>query len=296
MNKFITAIIIFGVPIPLIIVSLLVGPSDVASPWAILSWMGHQLPFLPHSQEPHDALIRTILFDVRLPRILLTFLVGGCLTISGGSLQAVFRNPLVDPYILGISSGAAFGAAAAMAIGIVPVQLAAFVCGISASALSVVLARKNRVVSVVALILAGIVVNGIFTALLTVVQFISDPFRLQTIVHWTMGNLHNATWDKLRSGVIPMVCGATGLIILSWRHNLLALGDDETRSAGLHPFRQKLLMVLFATLAASGAVSVAGIIGFVGLVLPHMVRIMTGPDNRVMLPSSFFSAVRFSCL
>jgi iron complex transport system permease protein len=111
-----------------------------------------------------------------------------------------------------------------------------------------------------------------------------------------MGNLHNATWDKLRDGAVPMVLGVTGLMVLSWRHNLLALGDDETRSAGLNPFHLKLVMVFFATLAASGAVSVAGIIGFVGLVLPHMVRIMTGPDNKIMLPSSFFFGGSFLLL
>ena len=235
-------------------------------------------------QIPNRELIRSVIFDVRLPRILLTFLVGGALSVSGCGLQAVFRNPLTDPYILGLSSGAAFGAAIALAFTFIPVQVSAFIFGAIAVAMSYFMARKNKSVSIVSLILAGIIVSGIFTALLTIVQFLNDPFKLQTIVHWTMGNLHNANWTKLKSAAIPIILGISVLLLFRWRINVIAMGDDEAQSAGLNPDREKIIILIAATLASSSAVAVAGIIGLYGLIVPHMVRMMAGPDNRRSMP------------
>jgi len=216
--------------------------------------------------------------------VILTFLVGSSLAVSGNALQALFRNPLVSPDILGLSSGAAFGAALALSLGTIPLQGTAFFFGLLAVGLSYFLALTRRGVAIVALILAGIIVSGIFTALLTVVQFLTDPFKLQTIVHWTMGNLHNANWAKVRSAMGPILVGSLWLFVLRWRMNVLALGDEETRAVGLHPEREKLLILLPATLIASAAVAVAGVIGMVGLAFPHMVRMMVGPDNRITTP------------
>ena len=238
-----------------------------------------------------QAMIQTIIVDVRLPRIFLTFIVGAALATSGNSLQAVFRNPLVCPYILGISSGAAFGAALAVAISFsfLSIQLSAFIFGLIAVILSYYFAGKKNNVSVVTLILSGMIVSGVFTALLTIVQFISDPFKLQTIVHWTMGNLHNANWSKLQTAIIPIMIGVVGLFIFRWRMNVLAMGDDEARAVGVNPAREKLLILGFATLATSASVAVAGIIGMYGLFIPHMVRMMIGPDNKKnMLPNILF--------
>jgi iron complex transport system permease protein len=193
----------------------------------------------------------------------------------------------VSPYILGLSSGAAFGAALAMATAWMPIQVSAFVFGMTAVGLSYFLARTGKAVSVVTMVLAGIVVSGIFTALLTIVQFLSDPFKLQTIVHWTMGNLHNASWAKLKSAGIPILAGVTVMFLLRWRMNVLALGDDETRSVGLNPDREKIMLLVPATLAATASVAVAGVISLVGLVIPHMVRMMIGPDNTNNTPICF---------
>ncbi len=228
-----------------------------------------------------------MIFDVRLPRILLTFLVGGSLAISGCSIQAIFRNPLTDSYILGLSSGAAFGAALALAYSFLPVQVSAFIFGLIAVGLSYFMARKNKNVSIVSLILSGIIVSGIFTALLTLVQFYSDPFKLQSILHWTMGNLHNANWEKLQSSVIPIIIGVIVLFVYRWRLNVLALGDDEARTVGINPEKDKLIILIASTLAASSAVAVAGIIGLYGLIVPHMVRMIIGPDNRQSIPLNF---------
>jgi iron complex transport system permease protein len=174
-----------------------------------------------------------------------------------------------------------------LAYSFLPVQVSAFIFGLIAVGLSYFMARKNKNVSIVSLILSGIIVSGIFTALLTLVQFYSDPFKLQSIVHWTMGNLHNANWQKLQSSVIPITVGVLVLFVYRWRLNVLALGDDEARTVGINPEKDKLIILIASTLAASSAVAVAGIIGLYGLIVPHMVRMIIGPDNRQSIPLNF---------
>ncbi len=279
--------LLLALPLPVFVLSLFVGPSEAASPGEVLSWIANGLFGFGLDDGANYDLVGTILIDVRLPRVLLTFLVGGCLGSAGNSLQALFRNPLVSPYILGLSSGAAFGAALAMTTAWMPLQPAAFAFGILAVGISYFLARTGKSVSVVSLILSGVIVSGIFTALLTVVQFLTDPFKLQTIVHWTMGNLHNASWGKLRSAAPLCIAGVVWLYLFRWRMNVLAMGDEETRAVGLNPEREKLLILIPATLAATASIAVAGVIGLVGLVVPHMVRMMIGPDNTRTLPASF---------
>jgi iron complex transport system permease protein len=279
MKKRIITLLIYILPLPIVLASLFIGPSQTANPDAIIN--------LIFNNTGNSSLVQSVIFDVRLPRILLTFLVGGSLAISGCSIQAIFRNPLTDSYILGLSSGAAFGAALALAYSFLPVQVSAFIFGLIAVGLSYFMARKNKNVSIVSLILSGIIVSGIFTALLTLVQFYSDPFKLQSIVHWTMGNLHNANWQKLQSSVIPITVGVLVLFIYRWRLNVLALGDDEARTVGINPEKDTLIILIASTLAASSAVAVAGIIGLYGLIVPHMVRMIIGPDNRQSIPLNF---------
>jgi len=279
MKKRIITWLMYLLPLPIALASLFIGPSETANPDAIFN--------LIFNNTGNSSLVQSVIFDVRLPRILLTFLVGGSLAISGCSIQAIFRNPLTDSYILGLSSGAAFGAALALAYSFLPVQVSAFIFGLIAVGLSYFMARKNKNVSIVSLILSGIIVSGIFTALLTLVQFYSDPFKLQSIVHWTMGNLHNANWEKLQSSVIPITVGVLVLFVYRWRLNVLALGDDEARTVGINPEKDKLIILIASTLAASSAVAVAGIIGLYGLIVPHMVRMIIGPDNRQSIPLNF---------
>jgi iron complex transport system permease protein len=239
------------------------------------------------AQNYDQELIGAVILHARLPRVILALLIGASLTASGTTLQALFRNPLVSPDILGLSSGAAFGAALAYVIPKLPVQPMAFFFGLIAAGLSYFLAVKNREVSTVSLILSGVIVSAVFTAFLTILQFFADPFKLQTIIHWTMGNLHNASWSKVRSSAILILMGCTWLFIIRWRMNVLALGEEETRVVGLDPRREKLMLLVPATLIASASVAVSGIIGMVGLAVPHMVRMMVGPDNTRTIPVSF---------
>jgi iron complex transport system permease protein len=275
------------IPVPLILLSLFIGPSDIISSGDIVRWAGQKAGFISDPKADADLMVEAIVLNVRLPRILLTFLVGSALTMSGSALQALFRNPLVSPDILGLSAGAAFGAALALAANSLPLQPTAFIFGLIAVGTSYFIARSKRSVSTVSLILSGIIVSGIFTAGLTIIQFLTDPFRLQTIVHWTMGNLHNAGWPKITSSFIPIIAGCGWLLVMRWRMNVIALGDDEAKAVGLNPEKEKVLILLPATLIATASVAVAGIIGMVGLAVPHMIRIVAGPDNRKIQPASF---------
>lgn len=278
--------IFYLIPVPLIILSLFIGPSDIVTPSDILRWVEQKAGLIADQQADADLMVDAIVLNVRLPRILLTFLVGSALTMSGSALQALFRNPLVSPDILGLSAGAAFGAALALALTGLPLQPTAFVFGLIAVGTSYFIARSKRGVSTVSLILSGIIVSGIFTAGLTVIQFLTDPFRLQTIVHWTMGNLHNAGWPKISSSVVPIGAGCVWLLVMRWRMNVIALGDEEAKAVGLNPEREKVLILIPATLVATASIAVAGIIGMVGLAVPHMIRIVAGPDNRKIQPAS----------
>lgn len=277
-------------PLPVLAISLLIGPSSAVSNQAIiktgLAWL---LGFFPDAPPafPDASLVATIILEVRLPRILMAFLVGGALSISGVTLQTLFRNPLVCPYILGLSAGAAFGAALAVAMGWGAIQLSAFSGGALAVTVSYAMARSRGQISMISLILSGVMVTGIFTALLTLVQFMADPFKLQTIVHWTMGNLHTASWAKLSSATPPIAVSTLYLLLYRWRLNVLAMGEEETRAVGLNPELEPLRFLVPATLAASAAVAVAGIIGLIGLMVPHMVRILVGPDNTRSVPVCF---------
>jgi iron complex transport system permease protein len=274
-------------PIPLLLVSLLIGPAGSIDPADALKALAGGLSLYHLPADGSLDMAGEVLFNIRLPRICLDFLVGGALAASGAALQAMVRNPLVSPDILGLTSGAAFGAALALSIGWLPLQPTAFVFGLLAASLSYLLAVNRRGLSIVSLVLAGIIIGGIFTALLTIIQIVNDPFKLQTIVHWTMGNLHNASWLKVRSSLPPITFSVALLFFMRWRMNVLAMGDEETRAVGLNPEREKLLLLIPATLAASAAVAVAGIIGMVGLTVPHMVRMLVGPDNTRTLPVSF---------
>ena len=278
---------LYALPLPVLLLSLFIGPAQSFGPKEILRWLLALMPGQTWTPPTQPELMQAIVFQVRVPRILLTFLVGGTLASSGAALQALFRNPLVSPYILGLQSGAAFGAATALATAWLPLQPAALGGGLLAVGLSYFLARRGRQVSIVTLILSGIIVTGIFTSLLTIVQFLTDPFRLQSIVHWTMGNLHTASWAKLHSAWYLMLGGSAGLFLLRWRMNVLALGDEETRAVGLNPEREKAWVLLCASLGASASVAAAGVIGLLGLAVPHMVRMLIGADNRSLVPASF---------
>ena len=273
-------------------VSILIGPRESISIWdsAQLLWYSLIQP------SGMDFMLKDILFNVRLPRTITGFLVGSALSASGVALQAIARNPLVAPDIAGISSGAAFGAALALSTTWLPVQGSAFACGVLAAVATYYLGCIRRRLSTVGLVLSGVVVGGIFTALLALLQAFSDPLSLQSIVLWTMGNLHHASWHGVRSLVVPITVSFTLLWHLRWRLNVLALGDEEALVVGLDPVRNKLCVLVASVLAASAAVAVAGIIALVGLIVPHTVRLWLGADHQRLMPGSMLAGGSFLVL
>ncbi|PVH26611.1 FecCD family ABC transporter permease [Sphingobacterium corticibacter] len=226
-----------------------------------------------------DHNLETILWQVRLPRILLTFMVGAALAVAGGVLQAVFRNPIVDPFSLGISSGAAFGAALSMLISLIPLNLSAFVFGVIAVVITYLVSYTGAKGSLVTMVLAGMIISGVFTAFLTVLQYLSDPYKLQSIVQWTMGNLHTASWAKVRTAVIPITLGIAIILALRWKLDLLALGEQEAIAVGVDPKIIKLVMIGAATMITASSVAAVGMISLFGLIVPHISRMLVGPSN-----------------
>jgi iron complex transport system permease protein len=240
----------------------------------------------PAAGPVYDA-HRDILFRIRLPRILLALLVGAALSVSGASLQAVFRNPLVNEYILGLSFGAAFGASLSLVFlgRSMPPQPAAFLFAVVAVVLVLAIAGRSAS-EVVSLLLTGVIVSAFFQALLSLVEFFANPYALQALIFWLMGSLARAGWKELAVAAPVMLAGAIVLVLLRWRLNVLSLGDEEARALGVNVRREKLMVIIAATATTAAATSVAGVIGWIGLIVPHLVRMAVGPDNRKVVPLS----------
>ncbi len=241
-----------------------------------------------------DSPEAAIVLDIRLPRIVLAGLVGMSLATSGATLQAVLRNPLVDPFILGISAGAAFGCA--LAVGFLPgvsLQLMSFVFGGLAVIMACAMARSGGEISRLSLVLSGVIVSALFTALLSIIKFLVDPMKLQSIVYWLMGSFSLAEWSQVKSSGIGILLGCLPVLLLRWRLNVISMGDEEARSLGINVSRKRIIFIAASTLAVTSAVAVSGIIGWIGLMIPHLIRMMVGPDHRRLIPLSMAGGAAF---
>jgi iron complex transport system permease protein len=277
-------ILIVLFPIVVFFISLVVGafpitPGQVGR--ALLS------PVFPKLGAGLPDAVREIIFGIRLPRLLLALVAGAGLAVSGASLQALFKNPLVNEYTLGISSGAAFGASLSLVVlgGGVPPQLSAFVFAVAAVLIVLSVARSSDS-PIVTLLLTGVIVSAFFSALLSLVEFFASPYALQSLFYWLMGNLSLVGWDQLALSLPLMAAGILGLVLMRWRMNVLSMSEEEAGALGVNVRREKFLVVGLATLITAAAVSAAGIIGWIGLIVPHLVRMMVGPDNRRVVPLS----------
>ncbi len=232
----------------------------------------------------------TVVLDVRLPRVLLAFLVGGALSLGGACLQALFRNPLVSPDIIGVTAGASFGGVLVLTLGLSGGWMVGGAFGFGLAALSGVLllgrmgGRSNAMLMIV---LGGIVVAAFFNALVSFMTYIADPYsELPSIVHWLLGSIAAASYDKVLTALVPVALGAAVVLALRWRLNVLSLGDDDAAALGVNPHRSRVLLLCAVALMTAGTVAVAGAVGWVGLVVPHLARLWVGQDHRVLLPAS----------
>ena len=235
-------------------------------------------------------------WNVRFPRILLAVLVGGGLSLAGATFQGVFRNPIASPDILGASAGAGFGAALAIFMGFSRgfVTMSAFVASFVSVGLVFAIGRHVKGDRTLALVLAGIIISSLFQAGTSYIKIMADPAdRLPAITYWLMGSLAGADGNCLRFVVWPLLVGTIPLFLIRWRMNLLTMGEEEARSMGVDTGRTRMIAIVCASLITAATVSVSGIISWVGLVVPHMARKISGSDYRVLLPSSMILGSTF---
>lgn len=278
-------ILLVALPAIVFLLSFMVGRYPVP-PLTVVKVIASQ--FLP-IQADWPPVVESVVLDVRLPRILAAMIVGGGLAIAGACYQGVFRNPLVSPFTLGVSAGAGFGAALAILLFTqrYAIQISAFIFGIAAVALCLAMTRIHRINSTIALVLGGIVVGSLFTALLSLLKYAADPHsKLPVIEFWLLGSLSSVSSADLFPVLVVSAPSAIVLLALRWRLNVLAMGDEQARIMGVEAARLRLVFILLATMIAASAVSISGIIGWVGLVIPHFARIVVGPDFRRLLPAT----------
>ena len=219
--------------------------------------------------------------------------------MAGAAFQSIFKNPLVSSDLLGVSNGAGFGAALAILISgaNIVTQIFAFIFGLISVSITYLISKTYRAGGILVLVLSGVAISAFFNSLISAIKFIADPDdKLPEIVYWLMGSLASVTMDKLLMISIPVIVGAVILLLLRWHMNLLAMGDEEAQSLGINPSRIRLLIIAGCTLLTSAAVSISGIIGWIGLIIPHMARMIVGPDNKILIPASLSLGASFLLL
>ena len=239
------------------------------------------------SGKPADQAMANILFLIRLPRVLAALLIGAALTISGAVYQSIFRNPLVSPDLLGVSSGASVGAAAAIFLGLSFgfIQVLAFSGGMLAVLLATSLPKLLRNTSNMMLVLSGIIVSGFMNSIIGIFRFVSrEQDQLASIVFWQMGSLARINIPQVLSVAPSILVCLFIMIMISWRLNILSFGEQEAHSVGINVKRLRFMAIICASLLTASSVSVSGTIGWIGLIIPHFGRIICGSDNTKLMP------------
>ena len=275
---------VYGCLFLLILVSLFLGqyPVSVSSVFDIL--------FSLARGESSGNVDQSVIVYVRLPRIILACIVGGTLATCGAAFQGLFRNPLVSSGMLGVSSGAGFGAALALILfnSFIYVYFFSFFFALSAVALCLVIGRYCSSQQSIILVLGGVIVGAVYSSLTSFLKYVADPYdELPAIVFWLMGSLSRADYSQICFAGIPMLLGIGGVFIIRWRLNVLAMGDREAQSLGIDVTMHRIIVIVCASLATAAAVCVSGVIGWIGLVVPHMGRMLVGNDNNKLIPLSF---------
>lgn len=279
------AVLFVLLPVICILVSLTLGAFDISVP-DVFRILGGKLT----GQMPGDlkSIEISMVWDVRMPRVIGAVLTGCSLAVAGGVFQALFGNPLADSYTLGVSNGAGFGAALAIVLSFstVMIQVSAMIFGIASVGLTFLLAGKKRKMPVT-MILSGMLVSAFFSSLVSLLKFTADPEeKLPQIVYWLMGSLAGLRYEKLLIIIPGFIAGIIILYLYRWRINILSMGSREARSMGLNVQRDRTIVIFAATLLTALVVSIAGIIGWVGIVIPHLARMIVGPDFRKLMPVS----------
>lgn len=235
-----------------------------------------------------EATVYSVLFNVRLPRILLALFVGAGLAVAGASFQSLFSNPLATPDTLGVATGASFGAVLALLLSdnMVMVQLMALLFGLISLFVTCMVSKMNGKSTIIMVVLSGMVVSSIFQALVSLAKYVADPEEeLPAITYWLMGSMSRATAQSLMIGVPFIVAGIAILFALRWRLNILSLQEDEAKSLGVDVKKLRLLVMVASTMVTASCVSMCGQVGWVGLLIPHAARMIYGSDNKKLIPA-----------
>ncbi len=277
------SLVIFLLPIAVTIICIGIGRYHI-SPLESL-----QILVSPLTGQEVDPQGWSVVYHVRLPRIMLALVAGMGLSISGASFQALFSNPLATPDTLGVATGASFGAVLALLFtrNVFVVQLAALAMGLAALAGTCMISRLNGKSSILMVVLGGMVVSSLFQALVSLVKYVADPDEdLPAITYWLMGSMSRATYQGLAVGIPLILLGVALLFLLRWRLNILSLQEDETRALGIDVRKLRIMVMAASTLVTASCVSLCGQVGWVGLLIPHVARMLYGSDNRKIIPVS----------
>lgn len=279
-----------AVLVALFFASFMIGQYPI-DPGGVLNVIGAKLLGFECS-EP--AMAQTIVWKVRLPRIVAAVLIGAALAVAGAVYQGLFKNPMVSPDILGASSGAGFGAALALLLSLpyLAVQGGAFLFGILAVGLAYLICQRvsRGKDAVLMLILGGMVVSTLFSSFTTLVKYVADPdSKLPEITYWLMGSLASVSQRDILLMLVPLAVGTVPAFLMRWRLNVMVFGDEEAQSMGLNVKRIRAVLIVCATLLTAASVAVAGMIGWIGLIIPHMCRFIVGPNYRDLVPMSLLT-------
>lgn len=243
---------------------------------------------------------RHILFNVRIPRLLCCCMVGAALSVSGLAMQSLFKNPMASPSILGISAGASFGASLAISFGIgfsvfgfFNVPLMAFSFCFATMGLVYVIARTKYGVATVTLLLAGVAVGAFFNGLVSLIQYIADEDTLAAIVYWTMGSFNKCNWTSFYMAIVPVIAGTVALFAMMRELNLISAGEEQAANMGVNVKFVRAVVIVATSLCVGGSVAISGTIGFVGLIVPHIFRMIVGPNHNLLVPLCVIGGAAF---
>ncbi len=280
----------------LAVFSLSVGRYDISVKDIIMLILSKLFSFDSHLPEAVD----TVILNIRIPRILGAIAVGAALASSGAAYQGIFKNPLVSPDIVGASAGAGFGAALAIIFSFsnVGIQLMAFFFSLFAVFITYLIGENlKKGDPTLALILTGMIIGTLFSSFISLLKYVADPYeKLPAITFWLMGSLATITINDIYFILFPLFIGSIFLYIVRWRLNIMSFGDEEAQTLGVDTKRLRFIVILSSTLLTASVVAISGVIGWIGLVIPHFARLLVGPNYKTLLPVSFILGGAFLLL
>lgn len=279
----------------LVLISFQIGRYPIGPKMLLKATKG----IITNSTEDIPKEVITVITKVRIPRILGAILIGAALSLSGSSYQALFQNPMVSPDILGASQGAGFGAALGILIslGYAKTSFLSFALGLLAVGITYYISSKFKIDRTLGLVLSGIMVGSLFSSAVSFVKLVADPDNtLPAITYWLMGSLSSIRTEDIKVIIIPITLGIVLLMSIRWKMNLLTMGEEEARSMGINIQLIRIIIVIASTLMTAASVSVSGMIGWVGLVIPHFARMFIGNDYRYVIPMSALMGSSFLLL